>query len=90
MLLNKTITNEAEFHEILKKICSEIDNGLLEQCLGFDDFLCTKEDIHKFVSERKYPDYIRLYFKEIETSHKFLLEVETYHGIGGCFRRLDG
>ena len=45
MLLYKAITNEAEFHEILKKICSEIDNGLLEQCLGFDDFLCTKEDI---------------------------------------------
>ena len=67
----------------------EIDKGKLEQFILYDDLFCTKEDMHIFVKEKSYPDFIHGYFREIKTGNKFLLEVETFHGIGGCLKRLD-
>lgn len=88
MIINKDIKNISQFLETSGYICNEIDNGNLEQFIVSEDLFCTKEDIHFFINENKYPDIIRCYFRDKNTGSEYLLEVETFHGIGGKLKQI--
>lgn len=80
---NTKITSLVELEKILLLIAQKEQEGKISQILNNSDLFCTKVSIGKILYENKYPDFIRYYFEDLEYHTKYLLSVETYHGIGG-------
>lgn len=54
-----------------------------------EDPFNTQIDLKTLLTEEKYPDFIRYYFKDLETSEDYVLSVETYHGNGGSLEKIE-
>lgn len=83
------IDSREKLFEVIKKLNSLIEQGEIIQIFNANDFFCTKTSLSDFLKTKEIPDLIRCYFIKKETAEKFLLSVETYHGIGGELKKID-
>ncbi|MBO4705181.1 MAG: hypothetical protein J5647_05525 [Spirochaetaceae bacterium] len=83
------INSISDLKKILTEIAQKEKDGKFVQIQNKNDLFCTKVNSKKILDEKKFPDFIRYYFKDLENKDTYLLSVETYHGIGGEIKKLD-
>lgn len=87
---NIQISSPDELKKIFLLIARKEKEGKITQIINENDLFCTKISISEILDKKKNPDFIRYYFKDVNNNTKYLLSVETYHGIGGSLERIDG
>lgn len=85
----ETIDSREKLFEVIKQLNLLIEQGELIQIFNENDLFCTKTSLSDFLKTREIPDLVRCYFVKKETAEKFLLSVETYHGIGGELKKIE-
>lgn len=88
-LLNKKITNEEAFFSVLQSLIYEINCKNIEQINNNHDIFSTIKDIRDIFEEKIIPDFIHCYFRNLKTGQIYLLEVESYHGMGGVLQSIS-
>ena len=88
-LLNKEITNEEVFFSVLQSLIYEINCKNIEQIDNDQDIFSTIKDIREIFAEKIIPDFIHCYFRNLKTNQIYLLEVESYHGVGGVLQSIS-
>ena len=90
---SKEIGSASALRELLDFLDGAIEENLIEQYWRSDDEQIggnTPETVREIVSSGTWPDHIDWYFLWKETGNRYHLSVETYHGAGGSWERLDG
>ncbi|MBC6712427.1 hypothetical protein [Treponema sp. Marseille-Q3903] len=87
---NIQISSPDELKKIFLLIAQKEKEGKITQIINENDLFCTKISISEILDKKKNPDFIRYYFQDLIDNNKYLLSVETYHGIGGSLEKLDG
>ena len=80
------ISSAAKFGEFLRLLKQEVARGSFRQLAPQSDWK-SQEPINKIPDDGPWPDYIEMYFEDAETSDRYRLSVETYHGAGGNWER---
>jgi hypothetical protein len=88
-LLNNKISDVQTLYKVLNILVKDINSGIIEQFYNSDDLFCTNLDIRKLQKTQNIPDVLRCYFINKNTGTKYMLDVETYHGLGGSIKILD-
>ena len=89
----KEIRSAASLKKLLSFINDAIEQDLIEQYWipdGGKIGINTSETVLEVVTSGVWPDHIEWYFLWKETGAKYHLSVETYHGSGGTWERLNG
>ena len=86
---NTQISSLDELEKILILIAQKEREGQITQIINANDLFCTKISASEILDKKKNPDFIRYYFIDEKNNTKFLLSVETYHGIGGSLEKID-
>ena len=87
-IVDKYISDSETLIKILSNLITDLDAGFVEQYDNPEDLFCTNFSIKKILETQIFPDIIRCYFIDKKTSERYLLDVETYHGVGGCLKRI--
>ncbi|MCQ2577058.1 MAG: hypothetical protein MJ176_00865 [Treponema sp.] len=82
------IGTKEDLIEVLENLAKKLDNGEYSQILEEKDYFCSIININEILENEIFPDFIQCYFINNETKEKYLLSVETYHGIGGSLKKI--
>ena len=77
------IESKKEFSDVLLLILRLINTAKVEQFWSQNNPFASKEDVSSIAVDGPWPDYIEMYFVELESKKRFKLVVETFHGAGG-------
>lgn len=87
--MHELIKTKKELVEVLESLSKRLDNGEFSQILEEQDCFCSMINITEILENDIFPDFIQCYFIDNVTQEKYLLSVETYHGIGGCLKKVE-
>lgn len=82
-LKNVEIKSTKILADILSLIQKLVKNSKVEQVWLADNPFASKQDVSSIAVNGPWPDYIEMYFKELDSKKLFKLSVETFHGAGG-------
>lgn len=87
--MHELIETKEELIDVLENLAKKLDNGEFSQITEEKDFFSSMINITEILETNIFPDLIQSYYKNNETNEKYLLSVETYHGIGGSFKKIE-
>src|SRR5688572_5350115 len=79
----RDISSPGELADVSKSVVTAVRNGGLIQVTPSDTLFSSPLDILQIAPDGPWPDYLELHFKEPQTTKRFRLVAETYHGAGG-------
>jgi hypothetical protein len=86
----RLIETPGQLAEILRELKAKVANNELQQDWPLNAPFMTPGNLQTIDVAGPWPDYIEMYFSTTqEPVMRFKLSVETYHGTGGTFQRLD-
>jgi hypothetical protein len=74
---------------LLREIKSALAEGILEQFTPAAAAAVALDDLNAVKDTGPWPDYLEAYLRNPKTDVRYKLTVETYHGVGGSWQRLE-
>lgn len=74
---------------LLKRLKDAVAERALQQYWPEGAMFASEARIEDIPNNGPWPDYLELYFRSDETGASYKLEVETYHGAGGRWYRVE-
>ena len=83
----RTIHSAMELAQMLRELKQAVAQGVVRQVHPRQTVLLREIRLEDIPDKGPWPDYIEMYFEDVNTRDVYRLSVETYHGIGGSCER---
>ena len=88
-LKNIDINSNAQFAAVISAIQKHVSAENVVQVWQPNNPFASKDNVLSLAVEGPWPDYIEMYFEELQSSKQFKLAVETFHGAGGQLEEIQ-
>lgn len=76
-----------ELAQMLRELKRAVVQGIVRQVHPQQTVLLREIPLEDIPDKGPWPDYIEMYFEDVNTRAVYKLSVETYHGVGGSWER---